>query len=551
MRAERAAAPAVFLLTALAFARSLRNAFVWDDLNLLVSTYGFRRLDWPHLRWMLTTLHTGFYGPLAWLSWSVDYRLWGLSPVGYHLTNVLLHAGAAATFCLLAEELLRRSFEEPASPRLWLAAAAGALAFSLHPLRVESVAWAAERRDVLAGLFFTGSLLAYVRGRRALSLAVYALAALSKPSVAPLPVALLALDFYPLRRSLSKEALLEKWPYAAIAALTALAAVRGWASVDNFTPLARHGLAARLGQSLYGLGFYIEKTVWPAGLAPLYPLPAPFSPSLALRGAVLLGAAEAGLRWSGVPPRARLALWLYYVAMLLPVLGVLQGGSQLVALRFSYLPCLGWALLTAAAVYRASEVRPALALAGCAAALLCAALLTQRQLLVWRDGASLWTEELRLFPDCVTARVDFAADDAAAGRFADEEAQARAALALDPAQPMARYDLAQALEGQGKRDESAAQLRALLRERPDDGLAHELLGWILLERKDFEAAAPELRRAAELRPSSAQAQYLWGSLQAARGQADLGVPFLRAATRLDPGNEAYAQALARARGDRR
>ncbi len=545
----------IFLLTAFAFLRSLAGGFVWDDTSLVVQTYGFRFLDWAHLKWMFTTGHVANFCPLAWLSYWLDYRLWGLGPAGYHLTNVVLHSLNAVLLYFLAVRLLALAFSEEPGPELRSAAALGALLFALHPLRVESVAWISERRDVLAGLFFLSTLLCYVSGRRAASLAFYSLAVLSKATVVPLPAALLALDLYPLRRRLSWKLLSEKLPYAALAAFAAAMAIRAQHSTGNFIPLARYGLVDRAAQSLYGLGFYLEKTVWPSGLTVLVPLPNRFPLfSAAVAGSLaVLAALFLALRFCRVDARARAALWLYYGAMLLPVLGLLQNGPQLVAGRYSYLSCLGWTVLAAAGLRwclrRWSARRDAAALAAVAAAgllLLPAAARTQREIEVWRDNVTLWTEQLRLFPDSWDGHINLAASLIAAHDYEGGERESRAALAADPGNQLARYDLAHSLEERGRLDEATALLRGLLLERDGWGEAHGLLGWTLLKQGDKTGAGPELRRAAELAPGQAQLQFLWGSWLSDRRRAEEGLPFLKAALRLDPGNPTYADALAAA-----
>src|SRR5215831_2426598 len=160
----------IALATLVVFLPALRNEFVgWDDYELLVQNPHYRGLGWSELRWMFTTFHTGHYQPLSWITFAVDYLIWGMNPLGYHLTNLVLHAANAALFYFLSLRLLSLALSMPStSADLDLKVAAGfaALFFAVHPLRVESVAWATERRDVLSGLFFLATLLCYLRFAR-------------------------------------------------------------------------------------------------------------------------------------------------------------------------------------------------------------------------------------------------------------------------------------------------------------------------------------------------------------------------------------------------
>src|SRR3989449_3447697 len=203
----------IAFVTFVPFLPTLDNQFVnWDDDDNLVENPQYRGLGWTHLRWMWTTSHIGHYAPLTWMTFGLDYLLWGMNPVGYHLTNLLLHAANAAVFYLVARRILGSALPGPrerGNVGLAASAAFAALLFAIHPLRVESVAWATERRDVLSGLFYLLTLLVYLRageqGERGrsgywASVGLFVCALLSKSMAVSLPVVLLILDVYPLRR---------------------------------------------------------------------------------------------------------------------------------------------------------------------------------------------------------------------------------------------------------------------------------------------------------------------------------------------------------------
>src|SRR6059058_1354082 len=201
----------IALVTVAAFLPALQNQFVsWDDAENFLDNPHYRGLGWSQLHWMWTT-HLGHYIPLTWMTLGLDYLLWGMNPVGYHLTSLLLHAANAVVFFFVVRRLLARALPSPSEHGYALAVSSGvaALVFAIHPLRVESVAWATERRDVLSGLFYLLTILMYLRAREReergrgwywLSVAAFVGALLSKSMVVNLPVVLLILDVYPLRR---------------------------------------------------------------------------------------------------------------------------------------------------------------------------------------------------------------------------------------------------------------------------------------------------------------------------------------------------------------
>jgi hypothetical protein len=243
----------VAFVTFAVFLPALRNGFVnWDDYELLVDNPRYRGLGWEQVSWMFSTFHNGHYQPLSWMTFALDYLIWGMEPFGYHLTNLVLHATNTALVYFLALRLLSLALSRPPSaPDLGLRMAAGfaALFFSIHPLRVESVAWVTERRDVLSGLFFLATLLCYLQGMtisndpshqarwRNRALIAYGLSLLSKASGVTLPVVLLALDVYPLRRlgggpgrwlgPLARHVWWEKVPFFLLAAAAARSAQIG------------------------------------------------------------------------------------------------------------------------------------------------------------------------------------------------------------------------------------------------------------------------------------------------------------------------------------
>ena len=233
---------------------------------------------------MLTSVHMGHYIPVTWITLGFDYLVWGMDPLGYHLTNLLLHAANAVLVCGIARRLLNLASPGYDRRSLSLAAACAALLFAVHPLRVESVAWITERRDVLSGFFYLSAVLAYLRacdpvtlgrrdGRRwyVISLVSFVLALFSKSMSVTLPVLLLILDVYPLGRlrwpltAPARSALIQKIPFVLLSLLASIVAVLALAGPGNLSTLARMGVVDRIFISLYALAFYLWKTIVPSG----------------------------------------------------------------------------------------------------------------------------------------------------------------------------------------------------------------------------------------------------------------------------------------------
>jgi hypothetical protein len=414
------------------FAPSLRNGFVDFDDYSITSNPAYQGLGLPQLRWMLTALVAGHWMPVTWLTLALDYMVWGLDPMGFHLTSLLLHAGNAVLLYLVARRLGQRATGRT-DTRLSLAAASAALVFAVHPLRVESVAWASERRDVLSGFFFLMAIVTYLdaaaatAGRRRWLLAASSLAYVaalgSKSVVMTLPLVLVLLDVYPLRRlegpiagwftSDRRAIWLEKLPYLV---LSAGGAALSYYAHQRVMPPTEYSWPVRLAVSVHSLWFYIVRTVAPVWLSPVYELPrhlGPFVPQLlaAAFGVVAMTFTVLLLRrrWP-----AGLAVWAYYGITLAPVSGLVYN-AVLAADRYSYLPSLGLALLVGAGLAQALEAadrsrRPGPArvavAAGAVALALTLALMTWQQVGVWRDSGTLWAQATRATPDCFVCQTN-------------------------------------------------------------------------------------------------------------------------------------------------
>ena len=588
----------VALLTVLVFLPGVFGTFVnWDDERNFLQNADYRGLGWPQLRWMLTTSHMGPWAPLTWVTLGADYLLWGMNPRGYHVTSLLFHAGGATLFLLVARRLLAAGLGTPPHPALSPTGAEGAAApsplredgggegaairigavgaallFALHPLRVESVVWITERRDVVSGVFYLLTVLAYLAavGRRAAgrglggfywtSLGCFVLAVLSKSMVVSLPVVLLILDVYPLGRlggragwtgAAARRVLAEKIPFllvAAAGAAVAFLALRPW---GNLLSLGDFGPAQRAAVSVYGLAFYLWKTLVPIGLSPLYALPRSVDP-LALpfvfSGVVVLALSAAAVimrrRWPWLA-----AAWSAYVVTALPVLGVFQNGPQIAADRYTYLPVLGWALLGGAGLARcagrwmvgAAGRRSAGAVLSAAVALLIAlAALAARQALVWQDSVTLWRHAVALDPGSVRSRVHLGGALMGAGWLEPATRQFEAGLRLDPTDPEALIGLAATLGASGRGQEAVAPATEAARRRPGDAEIQYHLGEVLRLVGRREEALAAYRQSMRLRPRWPVGGYRAATTLAELGRTEEAVAALAEAQRvgraIDPGD---------------
>src|SRR2546425_916972 len=489
----------IALVTFVVFSPALWNHFVdWDDQVNFLTNNDYRGLGWTHIRWMFTSFLMGQWIPLTWMTLGLDYTLWGMRPLGYHLTNLFLHAANAALCFLVARRLLARAMPSLSGATLTSGAAAAALFFALHPLRAESVAWVTERRDLLSGLFFLLTVLTYLaardaapeRARRwtALSILCYALGCLSKSMVVTLPVILLLLDVYPLRRlelrqwrtPAARALLVEMAPYIGLAVFTAVMAV--WAQHSNryLTSLETLSVFERVPLALFSLAFYASKTLLPIGLSPLYELPVRINPleaRFALSAAAVVMVTTGVIvarRWMALP-----AVWAAYALSVAPVSGILHNGHQLTHDRYSYLSCLplallfGGAMAAALVAVRTGVIRPSLARVATAAGvawLVGLSLMTWHQAKVWRDNVQLGRydsaidhlhEILRQEPDHVLAHTNLGAAFLDLHRPADALVELERASVIKPDLPQPRVGLIKTYLALGRVDAARSQLEVL------------------------------------------------------------------------------------------
>lgn len=487
----------------------------WDDDAILWNVTKYQRLDGASLRWMFTTSFAGHFQPLTWLTYMFDWVVWKRQMFGYHLTSVVIHALTTLVFYSLVRRLLMLASGRDSDVRstaIVLSAFAAASVFALHPLRAETVVWLAARSGLVAGFFFVACVTLYVRyawkrdapppRERELSCwwfyggAVVAcmLSLLAKASGVTLPIVVLILDWHPLHRlgrrspvgtkSTPQPApmadqpipwatdrlplvLLEKVPFVLLAVAAGVRAYIARREGGALHSLAEHDVFARVAQAAYGLVFYAWKTVWPIGLGPLYEIP----PRETLLGWMLCGSLLVLLgigqvlfllrrRWPALP-----AAFAIYAAVLLPVSGIIQSGPQLVADRYSYISCLGFAVVAGGAVYGLlrrfsgagrSDRRAVFALVS-AVVLAVLARGTYAQANIWLAGHTLWERGVRVSPDSAIAHTNYADALVRVEMFREAAEHYRIALTLDKRDVVALHHYAD-LQRRFGRTEAAIRL---------------------------------------------------------------------------------------------
>jgi protein O-mannosyl-transferase len=576
---------ALALTTLIVFLPALNAEFVnWDDdVNFLLNP-NYRGLGAAQLQWMFTNFLMGNYIPFTWMTFGLDYVVWGMNPAGYHLTNILLHAANAVLFYFIALHLLRLSMpgcpaDEFGAPILGSAFAT--LLFAVHPLRAESVAWITERRDVLSGLFCLAAVLTYLqycgvphrqtgRTRNApgwywASLGLFVLALLSKSMAMTLPAILLLLDAYPLRRLggvgssrrwlPSTSVVVEKLPFfllSLVAAYTALVALDHTTHVTSglggSIPSTAEATVAvspidRVAISANALLFYLWKMAVPLRLSPDYHLPPPggfetwpalfsFAVVLLVIAAVIVG----HRRWPALA-----AAWVGCIMMLSPVIWV----PQIAADRYTYLACAGWALLCGGGLAsawrycqrcnidaRISGSLVALALAVVAAL----GVLTWNQVGVWRDSETLWAHAVAVWPSS-GSHSKLGEILAQRGDLAKAIENFEAGLGINPRYIYAHTGLGFAFAIQGRLTEALEQFDDALRIAPRFAAAHTGVGLVFARQGRLSEASDHFRRALESDAGDVQAHTNLGLILKKQGQWGEAAAHFQQAVRADPNSE--------------
>jgi protein O-mannosyl-transferase len=486
-------------------------------------------LSWHGLAWAVRAVHVHNWHPLTWLSHMADVSLFGLDARGHHLTSLLLHAANASLVAILFGVL-------GAPP---LAAGLAAAFFGFHPLRLESVAWIAERKDVLSGFFALTALIAWIRYRRSggrslhvLALCLFGLGLLAKPMLVTLPAVILLLDAWPLRKvPMSGPDRAPTWrreavdlaPFFALALAVSIATVASQGSTGSIVASDELPLGMRIANAATSVFAYAWKTAWPSDLSIFYPHPRQaLNSPVALVALAGLAAITAG--GVGLARRAPWLLlgWLWYLAMLLPVLGLIQAGRQGMADRYTYLPTLGlllavtWTLVALSRRLDRAWVTSIMACAG-AAACVALAVATREGVGAWRDSETLFLHAVRATGPNSIASNSLGTIAGRRGDLARAAAHFRDAIAADPLNGIPRQNLAALLIVLGQFDESRFQAAEAVRLDPSNALSHYILGLGLEQQGRLPEAAAAYEAALRIRPDLVKAQVRLGEVRSAMG----------------------------------
>ena len=501
-------------------------------------------LSWDNIVWAFTTDHASNWHPLTWISHMVDCQLFGLNPGPQHLVNVFFHI---ADTLLLFLWLLQMTGE---TGRSFFVAAF----FAWHPLHVESVAWASERKDVLSTFFWLLTLMAYVRYARTLdkrlyylSLFLFVFGLMSKPMVVTLPCVLLLLDFWPLNRMTRggafdfgalKELAIEKLPFFA---LTVFASVVTYLAQQNATTsLEVLPLTLRIANAAVAYLAYLSKTFWPANLAAMYPYLRQPSVLLVIV-ALLVVAAVTFISARQARRRPYLLMgWLWFLGALVPTIGLVQVGSQAMADRYMYIPSIGLfiALVWLLADWAGTVARRHALVVGVGGlGLGCCLVVTSEQLKTWKNGETLFRHAIAVTRD------NYIAYDSLAGALDEEGRHDEAlqyyfdAVRIEPKYPEAQYNLGTMLKNLGRLGEAAEHLRAAIADNPKFASAYVNLGSTLMKQGNIPEAGGEFIEALKLDQSNPMAFFNMGTWLLAEGRMEDAVTAFNQAILLKPDYE--------------
>ncbi len=449
-----------------------------DGFYILDNSKVTAGLSWAGVRWAFTTFHEANWHPLTWLSHQLDSSLFGLWAGGHHLTNLAIHLANTVLLC----HLLFRLTGNP-----WRSALVAAL-FAIHPLHVESVAWVAERKDLLCSLFVMLTLHAYyqhtkgTRGAYLLALALFVAALLAKPMAVTVPFLLLLLDFWPLNRTSTtpwQRLCVEKIPFLILAIASSVVTVIAQRSGGAIVSIQNADIPLRLANAVVSVARYLRRMFWPNDLAALYPFPLAIPAWQVTASAAMIVALLAGaIIWRHRRPYLLFGI-LWFLGMLVPVSGLIQVGQQGMADRYTYLPligvfiCLVWLVADLAA---ARQIRQSYLAAVGLMLLVACWLSTSTQLSYWRSSEALFRRALAVTSRNFVMHLNLGNEYKNSGRLNEAINEYLIAVRIMPLNPDTHYYLADGLHAAGRLDEAVVQYQLALRIKPNFAEAHNNLG---------------------------------------------------------------------------
>ena len=518
-----------------------------DDRYITENPHVHNGLTWPTITWAFTATEQGNWHPLTWLSHALDYQLFHQNPAGHHFTSLLIHAANAVLLFLFLMYATRRL-----GPSLFVAAL-----FALHPINVESVAWVAERKNVLCTFFFFATLIAYCwyarqpDWRRYLVFAgLFLLGLMSKPMVITLPFVLLLLDYWPLGRIRGGRAdataaplsklVVEKLPLIALSAASAVITMQAQRAGGAMRSTAQFSLAVRLENAVMAYAMYLWKMIWPSHLSPIYPHP---GDSLAgwqvgTSALVLLAMTAVALKFRA--RRYLLTGWLWFLGTLVPVIGLVQVGDQAMADRYAYIPLVGIFIMIAwriADLADSKQIGLVVRVIPAACVLLALSFATNRQLGYWSSNYDLWTHAV-----AVTGRNFIAQDNLGGallwlGKTDEAYLHFQAAAEINPLDPMSRSNLGAYLQEHGHMAEAIEKYNRVITLTSDPGLlaaTYANLGAAYRKLGEDEKARTSYDQALQLNPNQYNAYLGLGELLEKQSRLDDAISNYSKAVELRP-----------------
>ncbi len=524
----------LFFLTVIGFRGVLDNGFVlnWDDFEYVTENLMIQK--WPNFFEMATSFYAANWHPLTWFSHALDYQVYGLNPWGHHLTNLFLHGLNTCLVFVLFVLLVGRG-KEGTDFGVYIGGIFTALLFGLHPLRVESVAWVSERKDLLCGFFFFSTIAAYcsyVREKNLLRYSflifLFALAIMSKPMAVTLPVVLLLLDVFPLGRLRVTKDLpplfIEKIPLFSLSLMGGVLTLMAQGTTGAVRTLQETSLPDRILNSFHVLWAYIEKTFWPWDLLPFYPFwenPSLLSMKFLLGLILFLGITLFSIyQWRKGKP-AWVVAWLFYLITLAPVIGIIKVGTQAMADRYTYIPTLSLAFLCGAGLmklWQKNLFRSGIIFVT-AIMVFSLSFLSGKQIKIWHDGESLWIPVAEKFPGKVyRAHANLGAFHFQKGQFEKAEDQLKLAMKIQPNQVDTLFYLGMVYTDQGRLSEAEELLqKALLLDAEDERVPYRL-GVLYEKSGQMDLAQNEYQKVLVLKPELEPARLRLGQLYSKTGR---------------------------------
>ncbi len=553
------AAILVTFLVFITFLPALQNDFVnWDDDLYVYENPSIRSIDLNFFKWAFTAEVAGLWHPLTMFSLAVDYAFWGLDPFGYHLTNIVFHTINTLLVFILTLRLIEAGGSENVkiNDKTLIAGVVTALLFGLHPLHVESVVWVSERKDVLCAFFFLLTILVHLRyvsagtkGKKlfyyTFCLLLFLLALMSKPMAVSLPVVLLILDFYPIRRLSGNHlriVLIEKAPFFVLSIASSLITISFHHTSGALETLEKYPFSSRILVALHSYLFYLAKAVFPSNLAPFYSYPQQaevFTLTYLLTGIFFFAVIILCILMSK-KDKIFQTVWLYYVFTLMPTIGVVKVGGQAAADRYTYLPSLGPFLLVgvgAGILFQKSLKRRDKAV--CALVLIALfGLLANRtvmQTAIWRGSITLWTHEIKLYPDAQPAYLNRGAAFQAIGSYKQSLTDLTRAIELEPMNAKAYQNRGAVYWSLGDYQQSINDLNRAIELDPWSAKAYQNRGVTYTDMGEYQQAIADFTRAIKLNSRYTRAYYNRGKAYYEAGYIQSALKDFGKAVELDPG----------------